>query len=158
MDLLITEDYKYVLTYLAKYVNVNINNIDILEKNNIEYIIDKKRNILGVIDEHFFNYMENNDYLNNNKRIYNATKYSKVVFENNDENNYFNDCIFTTFRDPTSNGLFYRLEYVYSKNKYCKELRNIINNNNNGFHWSEIAGEHDEIVEFIEEFKYWNLE
>lgn len=156
MEFFITNDYKHLLKDLAKYVKTDVSNIDVLEKDNVEYIVDKKNNVLGIIDEHFFNFVDNSYDINNYGDFKNPTEYSKIIFENIDDKPFFDGCIFTTFRDPNSNGLFYRLVYVPSKNENYEHLNSIINNNKlNGFHWSDMVGQYDEIIEFVDEFEYW---
>lgn len=141
----ITQDYKYQISEIAKFVGKSISDVRVVEELDAELICDASGKKLSTIDE-FLNWDGQK-----NKELKNPVKYFKVIFENANQNAFekemnegekiFNDA--ATFEGAyfTESDDFFMVEHC-PKDPYFIGQR---------LHWSEICGMYDEIVPFFEE-------
>lgn len=143
MKLDITDNYKEILSDIAKYTGLEKNQIKIMEENEQELICNNKEEIVTPLNNKFWNWFDNG--AEEIIELKNPISYTKI--QHASENDLRNADIYENVKSEISGADFLKLVYteVESKKQMIGEV----------FHWSEVCGIYEPLIEFVEEKEYW---
>lgn len=144
MRLDISEQYQDILKEISQYSGLTINQIKIMEENNQELICNNKGEIVSILNDKFWSWFDNGCEETIEERD-GVIKYSFIQYDNPKDIRTKN--IYKNVINETSGGEFMQL--CYTENPKEKSFIG------ETFHWSDLCGQHEPIVEFFEEENYW---
>lgn len=142
----ITEDYQDNLKEIAKYVGLKENQINVLSnENGEEWICNNKGDKIKPLNERFWSWFDNGceEITAIDGKF--LTKYAKVHFD--DTKDLRNKNIYKLVKTHDASDEYMELAYTE-----IEKEKTLIGES---FHWSEICGTNEPIVEFYEEENFW---
>ncbi len=147
MKIDITQQYEGILKEVSLYSGIKESQIKIMEENDAELVCNNKEEVVSLLNDKFWSWFDTGceERVEERKKM---IKYSFIQYD--DTKDVRNKNIYKNVKSEVSGGEFMQL--CYTENP---EEKSFIGET---FHWSDLCGTHEPIVEFFEEEQYWLLE